>query len=546
MAWTINLILEASLWSGLFLLLINPTNGETDVGDIGRDVYADAALDTNHLRTRREAIGVECHETGKFYRNPAEKDRNCYTYYFCLGKTVYEYSCVGGLMFDITEQICNFEAQVKNCAIGEETTSPRPKLSTIEPLCQEGELACAAGQCIDRRLFCDGYNDCGDGSDEAYCSAQEDPNAAPPCDAKNCTLPDCFCSSDASIAPKYSTEIKSIPQMIMLTFDDAINVMNMDHYKKLFLENRTNTNGCQIKGTFYVSHEYSDYKMVETMWKAGHEIASHSISHRQPEKWWQNATVEELRDEFEGERVILSRFANIPMSEIKGIRVPFLQVGWNNQFYMMRESGFLYDSSMVAPGNAPIWPYTLDFRMSHKCVGNNQKCPTRSHPGVWEVPMNQLKTHDGYWCAMIDNCPTVGNRDRVYQFLKSNFQRHYESNRAPMGLFFHSQWFMDKENLAALYRFIDEMVPLNDVWFVTAWQIIEWMRAPASVSELNSYAPWQCKNPNDIRASLPAACSVPNSCRLHNKDVEGERYMGTCNTCPAQFPWLKNPMGQDY
>lgn len=66
-------------------------------------------------RFKRKAIDVECQEIGKYYRNPDVSKQNCYTYYYCLGGTVFEYSCSGGLMFDIRQQICNFEDQVKNC-----------------------------------------------------------------------------------------------------------------------------------------------------------------------------------------------------------------------------------------------------------------------------------------------------------------------------------------------------------------------------------------------------------------------------------------------
>lgn len=72
-----------------------------------------------------------------------------------------------------------------------------------------------------------------------------------------------------------------------------------------------------------------------------------------------------------GEANILHKFSNIRMNEIRGIRVPFLRVGWNRQFLMMKEFGFQYDSSMVAPfSNPPLWPYTLDHKMPHKCTGN--------------------------------------------------------------------------------------------------------------------------------------------------------------------------------
>lgn len=72
------------------------------------------------------------------------------------------------------------------------------------------------------------------------------------------------------------------------------------------------------------------------------------ISHKQPELWWTfNATMEDWFDEFAGMANIVNRFAGIPLDDIRGVRVPFLRVGWNTQFIMMKEFGFLYDSSMV-------------------------------------------------------------------------------------------------------------------------------------------------------------------------------------------------------
>ena len=74
-----------------------------------------------------------------------------------------------------------------------------------------------------------------------------------------------------------------------------------------------------------------------------------------------------------------------------GMRVPFLRVGWNRQFLMMKEFGFVYDSSMAAPfSDPPLWPYTLDHRIPHQCTGSKQRCPSRSYPGIWEMVMNQL------------------------------------------------------------------------------------------------------------------------------------------------------------
>ena len=153
----------------------------------------------------------------------------------------------------------------------------KPILSTDEPLCQEGQLACHDGTCLDKLAFCNGVPDCSDGSDENSCSLESDPNRAPVCDPDGCTLPDCFCSEDGTGIPA-NLDLKKVPQMIMITFDDAINNNNIDLYNLMFDGTRKNPNGCDIKATFYVSHQYCNYSAVQEIHRQGHEIAVHSIT----------------------------------------------------------------------------------------------------------------------------------------------------------------------------------------------------------------------------------------------------------------------------
>ena len=90
------------------------------------------------------------------------------------------------------------------------------------------------------------------------------------------------------------------------------------------------------------------------------------------------------------------------------MRVPFLRVGWNRQFVMMQEFGFVYDSSVTAPySEIPFWPYTLDYRIPHKCVGEGVKCPSRSFRGIWEMVMNQLKVNVSNTEASVRYMPLV-------------------------------------------------------------------------------------------------------------------------------------------
>lgn len=139
-------------------------------------------------------------------------------------------------------------------------------------------------------------------------------------------------------------------------------------------------------------------------------------------------------------RIIIEKYANITDNAVVGVRAPYLRVGGNNQFTMMEEQAFLYDSTITAPlSNPPLWPYTMYFRMPHRCHGNLQNCPTRSH-AVWEMVMNELDrredpTNDEYLpgCAMVDSCSNILSGEQFYNFLNHNFDRHYEQNRAPLG-----------------------------------------------------------------------------------------------------------------
>lgn len=71
-----------------------------------------------------------------------------------------------------------------------------------------------------------------------------------------------------------------VPQMIILTFDDAISYDNWELYSKhIFTPNRRNPNGCPIRSTFFVSHQYNNYQETQKMWNDGHEIAVHSITY---------------------------------------------------------------------------------------------------------------------------------------------------------------------------------------------------------------------------------------------------------------------------
>jgi len=82
-------------------------------------------------------------------------------------------------------------------------------------------------------------------------------------------------------------------------------------------------------------------------------IYSHSFGEQFSQKKWTR--------EIAGQREILAAYGGVKLSDVRGMRAPFLSVGGNKMYKMLYDSNFTYDSSMpVYENRPPSWPYTLD------------------------------------------------------------------------------------------------------------------------------------------------------------------------------------------
>lgn len=81
-----------------------------------------------------------------------------------------------------------------------------------------------------------------------------------------------------SICDLGNLPVHEVPQIVLITFDDAVNDLNKMYYEEIFERGRKNPNGCPITGTFYVSHEWTDYSQVQNLYADGHEFGSHTVS----------------------------------------------------------------------------------------------------------------------------------------------------------------------------------------------------------------------------------------------------------------------------
>ncbi|EDW87079.2 uncharacterized protein LOC6526244 isoform X13 [Drosophila yakuba] len=357
--------------------------------------------------------------------------------------------------------------------------------------------------------------------DPIYPQPTPDKTAAK-CRKDVCLLPDCYCGG-RDIPGELPVE--SIPQIVLLTFDDSVNDLNKQLYTDLFEKGRVNPNGCPITATFYVSHEWTDYSQVQNLYADGHEMASHTVSHSFGEQFSQKKWTREIA----GQREILAAYGGVKMSDVRGMRAPFLSVGGNKMYKMLYDSNFTYDSSMpVYENRPPSWPYTLDYKIFHDCM--IPPCPTRSYPGVWQVPMVMWQDLNGGRCSMGDACSNPSDADGVTKMIMKNFERHYTTNRAPFGLFYHAAWFTQPHHKEGFIKFLDAINAMQDVWIITNWQALQWVRDPTPISRINSFQPFQCDY-----SDRPKRCNNPKVCNLWHKS--GVRYMKTCQPCPDIYPW---------
>ena len=79
---------------------------------------------------------------------------------------------------------------------------------------------------------------------------------------------------------------------------------------------------------------------------------------------------------------------------------------------------------------------------------------------------------------------------------------------------------------------------------MTATQALTWMTDPKTLSQLNTFEPWDCKNK---QPSAPKPCNISTKCALPFKTSESNitdtRYMEACRDCPKQYPWLGDAEG---
>ena len=227
----------------------------------------------------------------------------------------------------------------------------------------------------------------------------------------------------------------------------------------------------------FVSIEYTDKDLVSALYEDGHEIAVHTVTHPM------SPDINEIglaRDWLVNE-------AGVPSKRIKGFRSPFLAHTPEVRGYLY-DLGFRYDSTITEQASPfsstslredeRVFPYTLQDGIAQNCAIGTGTCrDDERYPGMWEIPMWLIEDDDGSPIASMD-LPDGVDANEAYT---RELHRNYFGNRAPLGLFLHAGLAANSVN--SINDFIRYALSLDDVWFVTNSQLLDFMTNPMSAAQ---------------------------------------------------------------
>ncbi|KAJ3091843.1 hypothetical protein HK102_013226 [Quaeritorhiza haematococci] len=359
-------------------------------------------------------------------------------------------------------------------------------------------------------------------------------------------MPSCMCPS---LNPPGGLSPRNVPQFITLTLDDAITADNHPIIMQAMGNNEEfkNPNGCPVPATFFISTMYTDYALLQKTYNQGNEIAVHTMNHVG------DPSVEEI----EGSYLAVNAWGGVPKSEILGFRTPFLNYT-TKTFERLRGLGtMLYDSSMTQNGANEYWPYTLDNGPASTCQTGTCD-PGMKIPGLWEIPISNLRNEDGTDNSSLDPSPLPGTpqngsvpdltkptRGEVVKLWQDNFNRHYNGNRAPFGVYLHVLWIArDRENrIAALREFIQWTLRNPDVYWVTNQQLLGWINNPTDIAGSRTNPALGCRTkPTGSNICDGVSNVAPEQCVWNDANVISGYYaFNTCFGCPSRPPNVTEP-----
>ena len=320
------------------------------------------------------------------------------------------------------------------------------------------------------------------------------------------------------------------PQFICMGFDDngycdAINWIADSLCKRknpAGSGNPATYDGAGVRFSFFIVGSYgnaydtlfeyepdSDLAAWKRVYAMGNELGNHTYTHDQdalgaadPARWtWEVQKCDS----------VLVTMAGVPKSEINGFRTPALLYTTNTMNAVYADNK-LYDCSVEEyrdyysnPTDTPApyhWPYTLDNGTWSYSLGRS--LPSGVYKGMWEFPVQDFALPNWQSVTGLDynvwdtHCNTGGQTTQTFlQYLEATFTVHLHSNRSPMLIGMHSDWYSQFNSDAntqanpeatwqarrtAVIQFIDWALAQDPgVRFVPMIDVIHWMRNPTAL-----------------------------------------------------------------
>jgi hypothetical protein len=94
--------------------------------------------------------------------------------------------------------------------------------------------------------------------------------------------------------------------------------------------------------------------------------------------------------------------------------------------------------------------------------------------------------------------------NKVLEWMKSTFLAHYNGNRQPFGLYTHPIHLATgypgvtdpKAQINMVNQFLDWAQQMQGVWIVSNAQLLEWIKHPVPMNNLNSVSALGCSTPS--------------------------------------------------
>jgi hypothetical protein len=315
-----------------------------------------------------------------------------------------------------------------------------------------------------------------------------------------------------------------LPQFILVTFDDGITPL-AESYIQPVVGGLINPDGSEAPVTYFVTKVNTDPALARKRYQDGNELASHTVTHTTGDQ----TTLDQWLWEMTEMNRFLVNAVGVPSNEIAGFRAPGLITN-SSLWRAMERVGFTYDASLSEQLTVPrgvsrsldslVWPYTLQDGARSACLA--QACPDTSLPGLWSIPLWNYYDSRGANLGSMD--PAVGYDSLFGASLEYLFEKRYQGNRCPFGIYLHAGQLWSPTRQALLRSFLEEKLKLPNVWMITMRGLIEWIRSPVPASELPQwFAAGRSRGVGKMSTSSPPAVSLV-------LPLPGTRYMDTTAT----------------